>query len=228
MPVITGLTSTRMIAIENASITQAELDGDELVLTNYGGSEALRADVRGPQGPQGDPGPAGGGVLAGTGYTGDPTLIGALNQAKAYSDVAGLGIVAMSEYTADDYEKTGGDDSFHTVTNVTLTYNNFVAGRSYRFDFGIHVEFGVLSTIDNIISLDLREGSNNLRRYTIPGDEEGHTAGVGGAHIIKSCPWTGSKSFTMRFQKRTGAPVTIKNTVSSSFISLEDLGNRFA
>lgn len=218
MATVTGLTAARMLAIEAASITQAEVVGDNLILKNFADDVVLTANVRGPEGPEGDPGPEGS-VSA-------LDLSGAVSDMEAYTDLAGKGLVAMDEYSATDITKTGGDDSFHTVDNISLSYV-FDEGRSYRIDFGIHVNFGVLSTDDNVLSLDLREGSTTLRRVTIPGDTEGHTAGLVGAHVIKSCPWSGSKTLTMRFQKRTGAPVTIANTGVPSFVSITDIGGRF-
>jgi hypothetical protein len=222
MATVTGLTAARMLAIEAASIDQAALVGDNLVLTNHADVVVLNANVRGPAGPTGPTGPTGG--VATGGYVG--TLQDAVDDGEAYTDLAGKGLVAMDDYTATDITKSGADDSFHTVDNVSVTYS-FVTGRSYRIDFGMQVQFEVLSTDDQVISLDLREGTNTVRRVTIPGDTEGHTSGIVGAHLIQSSAWSGNKTLTMRFQKRTGSDITIKNTTMPSFIAVTDIGGRF-
>lgn len=220
---VTGLNAERMLEIEAASIVEATLVGNNLVLRNHAGDIVLNASVRGATGPAGPAGPAG--DVASGGYVG--TLQDAVTEVLAANSLSGLGLVHMAEYSATDLVKSGVDDSFHTVDNVSAVYD-FQPGRSYVVDFGIHIVFGAWSTIDNIISLDLREGSTTLRRVTIPGDTESHSAGIVGRHVIKSCPWDGTKTLTMRAQKRTGANFTIKNTEVPSYISITDLGSRFA
>lgn len=63
MATVTGLTSTRMQAIENASVVSGTIVGDDLMLTTFGGSQINAGDVRGPQGIQGPVGPMGGNDL---------------------------------------------------------------------------------------------------------------------------------------------------------------------
>lgn len=55
----------------------------------------------------------------------------------------------------------------------------------------------------------------------------GHRSGIGGSLLVKSNTW-GAKTLTLRLQKRTGAPVTVLNSVNPSFIAVTDLGNAFA
>ena len=221
MATVTGLTAERMLAIEAASITQASVVGDNLILKNHYGTTVWTSNVRGPQGLPGDPGPAG----TVTGLT--AAIDAAEIEWKAYSDLAGKGLVDMSEYGAADYLKEGPDDSVFPVDNVSVTYV-FKAGRSYRIDFGVLIEFvSGFSSNDNIISLDLREGSNTLQRATMPGDTENHQSGVNGSYLIKSSPWDDSKVLTLRIQKRTGSPVRIKNTVQPSYLAVTDIGGRF-
>jgi hypothetical protein len=221
MATVTGLTAERMLAIEAASITQASVVGDNLILKNHYGTTVWTSNVRGPQGLPGDPGPEG--TVLGLTAAIDAAEI----EWKAYSDLAGKGLVAMSEYSAADVgPKSGIDDSFHTVDNISVDYV-FEEGRSYRIDFGILASFGPLSDENNIIILELREGSNTLHRTAIPGDTLGHTLGVDGTHIIKSSPWDASKVLTLRFQKRGDGQVTIKNTEQASYLSVTDIGGRF-
>jgi hypothetical protein len=58
MATITGLTADRMIAIENASVVDGDVVGDNLILTTKGGSQINAGSVRGPQGAQGPVGSA--------------------------------------------------------------------------------------------------------------------------------------------------------------------------
>lgn len=69
MATVTGLTATRMLAIEAASVVAGIVTNGRLVLTKRDGSTIDAGSVIGPPGPKGDPGsitvsPAGG-VLAG-------------------------------------------------------------------------------------------------------------------------------------------------------------------
>ena len=48
MATITGLTADRMIAIENASVIDGDVVGDDLILTTKGGSQINAGNVRGP------------------------------------------------------------------------------------------------------------------------------------------------------------------------------------
>jgi Concanavalin A-like lectin/glucanases superfamily len=58
MATITGLTADRMIAIENASVVDGDVVGDNLILTTKGGTQINAGSVRGPQGAQGPVGSA--------------------------------------------------------------------------------------------------------------------------------------------------------------------------
>jgi Concanavalin A-like lectin/glucanases superfamily len=53
MATITGLTADRMIAIENASVVDGDVVGDDLILTTKGGQQINAGNVRGPEGDQG-------------------------------------------------------------------------------------------------------------------------------------------------------------------------------
>lgn len=76
MATVTSLTAARMIAIENASIVDGNIVGDDLILTNYGGQNINAGSVRGAQGIQGPVGPTGPANPSGTfiigGWTVDP------------------------------------------------------------------------------------------------------------------------------------------------------------
>lgn len=56
MSTVTVYTATRMLAIENNSIVDGEVVGDNLILTRQGGGTVDAGNVRGDTGPQGDPG----------------------------------------------------------------------------------------------------------------------------------------------------------------------------
>lgn len=57
MATITGYTKERMKAIEDNTVVNGEIVGDDLVLTKYDGSTINAGDVRGPQGLVGPAGP---------------------------------------------------------------------------------------------------------------------------------------------------------------------------
>lgn len=57
MAIVTGYTSQRMKAIEDATVVSGLVVGDDLVLTRYDGQEIVAGPVRGPIGPSGPPGP---------------------------------------------------------------------------------------------------------------------------------------------------------------------------
>lgn len=65
MATVTGLTAARMLLIEAASVVGGFIQNDDLILTQFDGTQINAGNVRGPQGIQGPPGsievsPAGG------------------------------------------------------------------------------------------------------------------------------------------------------------------------
>jgi hypothetical protein len=69
MATVTGYTAARMQAIEDGTVVDGDIVGDDLILTKHNGATVNAGNVRGAQGPQGVPGaitvsPAGG-ALAG-------------------------------------------------------------------------------------------------------------------------------------------------------------------
>lgn len=59
MAQVTGFTAERMLEIQNATIVDANIVGDDLVLTRFDGSFVNVGPVVGSAGPEGDPGPPG-------------------------------------------------------------------------------------------------------------------------------------------------------------------------
>lgn len=220
---VTGLTAERMLAIEAASITQAQLVGDNLVLKNHAGATVLNVNVRGATGATGPQGP--------TGEVSDAELTAAVAALEAYADAAvdlsGRGLVGYVE-TAVDQFVSGGADSWATINNCSLSFT-FVSNRAYRIDFGSIMQMGTGSTADNDIDLELRrDGSSILRRVSVKGTTEGRTSAVTGSHFIPASPWGTSQTLDMRFRKRETANVNVYNSYSPSFIAITDLGSRFA
>lgn len=66
MATVTGLTAARMTEIENASVVDGNVVGDNLILTTFGGTNIDAGSVRGATGPTG---PAGSGYLVCTSTT---------------------------------------------------------------------------------------------------------------------------------------------------------------
>lgn len=128
---ITGLTAQRMIQIEQASVTSGRIEGDNLVLVTRGGTPITAGNVRGPQGPPGDPGGVvdatttmvGGVRLAGNlkGSANDPRVTGVLDNTVNVSAAQATGtynstpttlsvaniIVRLMEITAQYLKKSG-------------------------------------------------------------------------------------------------------------------------
>lgn len=53
MATVTGFTSARMLDIENNTVVDGNISGDDLILVTYGGSNINAGNVRGPVGPAG-------------------------------------------------------------------------------------------------------------------------------------------------------------------------------
>lgn len=228
MATVTGYTAAKIDEeLDNAVVSASYNSGTgELTLTQRGGGTVGPFVVKGAKGDDGDKGDPGD-VTAGVGWVGDDTLKAALDLAKAHTDLAGKGLVAMVEYDATDSEFSGGADSFQTFgAGLTLSYV-FEAGRSYSIEYGVHIEFQSGSNEDNIVSLDLMESGAMIRRATIPGDTSGHQSGVAGSHYIKSSAWSTTKTLGMRMQKRGAADISARHTVVPGFIAITDLGGRF-
>lgn len=228
MATVTGYTAAKIDEELDNSVVSASYDipTGGLTLTKRGGGTVGPFMVKGAKGDDGDKGDPGA-VTAGVGWVGDDTLKAALDLAKAHTDLAGKGLVAMVEYDASDSAFSGGADSFRTFGAGLMLSYAFEAGRSYSIEYGVHIEFGSGSNEDNIVSLDLIESGVMVRRATIPGDTENHQSGVAGSHYIKSSAWTTTKTLGMRMQKRGAADITAKHTVVPGFIAITDLGGRF-
>ena len=65
MTTVTGFTAARMLEIENGTIVDAALVGDDLVLTTHEGTDINVGSVRGPTGSTGATGPQGAGIAVG-------------------------------------------------------------------------------------------------------------------------------------------------------------------
>ena len=53
MAQVTGFTSSRMLEIENNTVVDGSIVGDDLILTTFGGTDINAGNVRGPVGPEG-------------------------------------------------------------------------------------------------------------------------------------------------------------------------------
>lgn len=65
MATVTGFTAARMLEIENSTVVDGEVTGDNLILVTRGGTQIDAGSVRGATGPKGDVGQAGIGVSVG-------------------------------------------------------------------------------------------------------------------------------------------------------------------
>ena len=65
MATVTGFTAARMLAMENATVINGSISGDNLTLITRGGTHINAGDVRGPVGPPGFPNPVGTFIMGG-------------------------------------------------------------------------------------------------------------------------------------------------------------------
>lgn len=126
MATVTGLTKDRMLEIEAASVVDAALVGDNLVLTRQGGGTIDVGNIRGPQGIQGPVGPAG-----------DVTLVGAqtITGAKTFSAK-----VTITPPVGIGIEIAGNTNAMATGS-VRITRSAGTAIHSLVFSGGIAVDF---------------------------------------------------------------------------------------
>ena len=123
MATVTGLTATRMLAIEAASVVDGEVVGDNLVLIRHDGGEIVAGNVRGPAGPSGG---GGGGYLQEQSFPAATT---------SWTITHGQGTKGMSVYTQNSLgvpirgdisypdDNTVQVDFYHPQTGLMRVYN---------------------------------------------------------------------------------------------------------
>jgi hypothetical protein len=131
MATVTGFTAARMLEIENETIVDGNIVGDNLILQRRDLVNIDAGNVRGPQGPtgltgaQGPTGPAGAtGATGATGPTGPTGPAGSFKLVKA------------PQYLPSD-------SPAHTTNFVDMSMDNMpvVAGRRYGFEIEADVYF---------------------------------------------------------------------------------------
>lgn len=140
MSTVTGFTAARMLAIENASVVDGDVVGNDLVLTTHGGSTINAGNVRGPTGPAGaDAAPGDVNPTANTTpiRTSNGRVKGATPTAtddlttKAYVDAADTAAIATAEAYADTLlvNKTGLTKvRMASTVNLTLSGTQTIDG----------------------------------------------------------------------------------------------------
>lgn len=149
MATITGYTAARMAEIENASIVDGYIDGDDLILVRYDGGTINAGNVRGLVGPQNPDGNPSGTILMGgwdvapTGYLmmGQTIVGGATTQATLagiYPNwVSGADLV-IPDFTGavpmGDAASSGiiSGSMQHTITNINQVPRHNHTGPDHR------------------------------------------------------------------------------------------------
>jgi hypothetical protein len=110
MAKVTGFTAERMLVIENETVVDGEVQGDNLILLTREGTPIDAGNVRGPQGPQGTPGAPSGATSVNdqTGAVYSPRIFA--NRAAIDTDWAAApnGAVAVTIDSEVIWEKNGG------------------------------------------------------------------------------------------------------------------------
>lgn len=140
MATITGLTAARMIAIEEASVIDGEVVGDDLILTRQSGSQINAGSVRGPQGIQG---PAGSDLTVVTAK--DILDIGMADQIRAgrqlsATDFTNLGLLAPVGLwnLSNTNDSSGNGRNLTNKGSVAFTYGiNGLASTAAQFDANV-------------------------------------------------------------------------------------------
>lgn len=154
MATVTGFTADRMKQIEDTTVVDGDVVGDNLVLRTRAGSEIAAGNVRGPRGLQGIPGsitasPAGG-VLSGN-YP-NPALandaITADNVASGYKDgapgTASLRTLGTSAQQAAAGDHKHGDTDWITISQGS---NGATPFNTRDADFFQYRKFGPLTHV---------------------------------------------------------------------------------
>jgi Concanavalin A-like lectin/glucanases superfamily len=127
MTTVTGMTASRMMEIEAASVVDGDVVGDELILTRHDGQQINAGSVRGPQGIQG---PIGSDLSV---VTAQPILdVGIINQIRA-----------GRQLSADDFTNMGlsaplGLWNLSNLTDASGNGRNLLNKGSVPFTSGIN------------------------------------------------------------------------------------------
>src|SRR6266540_644103 len=193
MASVTGFTAARMLAIENASIVDGDISGDNLILTKHDGSTVNAGNVRGPAGTDGtDAAPGSVTVVAdttivrtsdGRGKVATPT---ATEDATTKGYVDGLNSSRVSDIAALDtrldvieaqhnviregktLKTTDGTLSASEVNVCSFTIPNPINGADYRVTF--HGNFIASASLEGRVRV-----------------KHGLSAVTGGTQIAEAC-----------------------------------------
>lgn len=166
MATVTGFTAARMLVIENTTVVDGEVQGDNLILLTREGTPIDAGSVRGPKGDKGDVGPASvhpgiismfGGNTAPAGYLlCDGSAVSRTTYAALFAEIStnwGVGDGANTfnlpnlqqkfpvgkgtEAWADTLNDTGGSKDAVTLQhNHAITHTHNTANHQHGFDHG--------------------------------------------------------------------------------------------
>jgi hypothetical protein len=120
---VTGLTSARMIEIEQASVVSGLIRSNNLILVTKGGSEITAGNVRGEPGVKGDPG----GVWDATNIlTGGVRLAGNLGGTAEVPTVTGA-LSSAVELSSAKIKSSWNDPATNEETEIELSVKDLLA-----------------------------------------------------------------------------------------------------
>jgi hypothetical protein len=207
MATVTGFTAARMLAIENSTIDDAQLSGDNLILIRHDGTQINVGSVRGATGAAGP-----------TGEVSDAELAAAV---AASETSAGRGIIAYDE-VAVEQSMTFQDNAWATVTNLSVTFTP-VVGRYY--EFALYSSARVMGTTSPVDFRILRAGTEEVARQGAFCAIAGLTTGVSlNKVVLAPGSWAGSQTFTIGIRPQTNNEVQIKSADYASTFAVIDVG----
>lgn len=196
MATVTGFTADRMLAIENDTIVDGKVQGNNLILTRKGGSTVNAGNVRGSQGPVG---PAG--------EVSTATLNAAISNLQDQIN-AGPRLVGHAQTSAEQsWAFSAG--VWGNVTGLSVTFN-VTEGRRYLFTANCLVESWASNT--DFDAHIFRTGGSGMAR----GSSRTKAANNGvGINISKTytapAGWAGSQTFFLQMRFDTAFEVRVRN-----------------
>jgi hypothetical protein len=189
MATVVAITADRMIEMENSTVVDGNVVGDNLILVTKDNTEIDAGNIRGPQGPQGIQGAGGA-----KGPTGDVGATGATGATGPTGLTGPQGPAGVGGLAAPFYE-LGVSSPTYSVTSVTdMVISNFnpILGHMYGIHFFSVIDF-ISTGAANRWDIYLRVNGVNNRRFAII--QPGYTGET--YHTIDALAyWTGTSSPT--------------------------------
>lgn len=209
MGTVTAFTAERSLEIENSSIVDGNVVGDNLILVRRDSVEIDAGNVRGPVGPEGPPGGLGEAPVDGSVY-------GRKDAGWTLITTSGpLGILGITESLANQGPITTINDLISVTVTVAASRRIKITGQGSVYGTTQYDHFRGR----------IREGSTDLGRWfdaTIPSD--GRNVLENGFCILT--PSAGEHTYKLSLERHLGIGTAsiIPNAADKLIILVEDLG----